>query len=335
MPEPEEQTVVEDQTMEDVEDQELDTKDVSPEGDEETPPDDTDGTIEDTDKEPSDEADEGLDEGEFIKQYGFPGDVTTTEELAEYAKNLKDGLLVDTKKGQTQAEKDLATVDNILRQRGYANGVQDVLGGGGSPVSPQAGQETVPKMTYVSDTLQEQVNRGELSAEDAQFHTPMARNLDIALRQRDNITAAMFEHFNNILNPLQGNLKSLTNTQRDNAYSTYVQANKGKYLPKTELDKVLKDIPQFNHDYTKAHAFLMVNDNEKFSNLLSNIEKGAMKKLNRSKKRRFLRGGGVAKTQAVDYSKYLLPDGTINRDMLDKVDDKTADKVLEYYTKTG
>ena len=123
----EELNTVDDQTTEVVEDQ--NTDDVSPEDDTLEPSDDTKVT-DDTSDEPSpDDTDDGLDEADFIKQYDLPENITTVEEALDYAKNLKDGLLPELKRGQTQDQEKLAQLDVILRQRGYANGVQDVLSG--------------------------------------------------------------------------------------------------------------------------------------------------------------------------------------------------------------
>lgn len=328
----EELNTVDDETTEVIEDQ--DTDDVSPEDDDLGPSDDTEVT-DDTSDEPSPDTDDVLDEADFIKQYDLPEDVTTVEDALEYAKNLKDGLLPELKRGQTQAETDLAAADAALKQLGFANGVRDVLEGRGVPPAQPTGTETNwEQQFYVVPKIQERVNKGELSADDAQVFTPIMQDVDASMKRVINVMAGMYEHFNATLNPLQTGFKSITSMQKDSAYGSYSQKNKGKAIPKEKLDKVLADVPKWGNDYQKAHNFMLVEDNKTFSNLVSNIEKGTLKKFNR-KGRRFMKGSGLAQTKSLDVNKYVLPDGTMNQVELDKLDVKTQEKVLDQIIKKG
>lgn len=310
-----------------------DSEDASTEGEDVTSDDaeDKEGQSDETQESDSDDSDSLDDEAEFIKQYGLPEEVKTLEDALEYAKNLKDGMLPELKRGQTQAEKDLAATDAALKQLGFENGVRDVIAGRKPPAPSPAGNiDNWEQKFYVAPKLQQRVNNGELSAEDARLLAPVVQDIDGAVKSVINIMAGMYEHFNNTVNPLQTGVQSITSMQKDNAYKNYSERNKGRVIPREKLDKVLDDIPKWGNDYQKAHNYLLVEDNKTFSKFLSDVEKGTKKKLNR-KGRRFMKGGGLAQTQSMDYDKYLLPNGEIDQTAINKLDSKTADKVLDHF----
>lgn len=300
------------EVTDDSEDQEQETDDTSGESDEETD-----------------------DEVEFLKQYGLPDDIDTIEKALEYAQNLKDGLLPDVKRGQTEAQKKLEAADAMLRQSGYPNGIDDIVNG----VRPQGQQQTADgeaQWAYTSDIIKNNLSQGKLSQEDAAYLNSVAEIIDPVTKHRDQMMLNGFHYIMNELQALKGETTNLSSFTRNKEYADFSRLGKQQQfnvLPKDKLDAVMKEMPKLS-TYQKAQAFLMATDEKELAKMFSGIKKGAETKALKKFKRtgRFaMKGKGPKGGSSINYDSFLNPDGTINQEKV--LAHPNADNILKHFTK--
>ena len=316
----------------DQENEEVNTEDVD-----ETPKDDTgdesqDESQDDDSEDSEDQQGEADDseytenEAEYVKQFGFPDEVVDIHGALEYAKNLKDGVLPDVKRGQTEAQKRLDELDKRFEAYG---GVDGFL----SQNKPGAQQYNggIPEF-YVSDRLKRQLQSGEIDSDRVEYLSPVIEGFDSSLKQRDTLLISFDER----LRQLEGSTESFASSVRQQEYDRFSSGMKQRGIPvedRAKLDEIRKKIPGIK-DYNQAQAFLVASDPDRFQGVVGKIQKkaqsAALKKY-RGGGRYSMPGKGKASSGGHSADDFINPDGTVNTQKLESsgLSDKEQMKILD------
>ena len=274
------------------------------------------------------------DEAEYVRQFDLPEDIDTIEKALKYAKDLKDGVLPDVKRGQTEAQKKLEAADAILRQAGYVNGIDDIVNGAQMPGQQQTTDGDF-KWSFTSDMIKNKLAQGSLSQEDAAYLNSVAELIDPIVQQRDQMYQAGFRAVYQELQKLKGETTNLSSFTRNKEYADFVRLGKQQkfsVLEKDKLDAVMREIPKLD-TYQKAQAYLIASNEKELAKVFSNINKGAETRMQKKFRHtgRFSVRSKKQATKSANYNQFLNPDGTLDQDKV--LNHPDADKILDYYTK--
>jgi len=266
--------------------------------------DDSDEISEDSEgqKEESEDVDDYLDdEEEYIRQYNLPDEIKTTHDALEY--------LAEHRADNPDSAK-VKQINEHLKSLGYPNGVDDLLRQNAQPVRSQPAQQGGGYVT-ASETINRKIVSGELSPDEARLLQPLAEHNDNVVAMLGQGLQILFDE----LNGIKRGSETIASRQSEVDYRNFVREikkEKVRPLAKTELDKVMKEIPGLT-TYHEAQMFSLLRNPAKMQHHLgmmrSNFEKSMRKRL-RTENKRFLKAKKhTDEKSGKSYDDYYMPGG--------------------------
>jgi hypothetical protein len=281
--------------------------------------DDSDEISEDSEgqKEESEDSDDYLeDEEEYVRQYNLPDEIKTTHDALEY--------LADHRGDNPDSAK-VKQINEHLKSLGYPNGVDDLLRQNAQSAQQGGGYVTA------SETINRKIVSGELSPEEARLLKPLAEH-------NDNVVAILGEGLRILFDELNGikrGSETIASRQSEVDYRNFVREikkEKVRPLTKTELDRVMKEIPGLT-TYHEAQMFSLLRNPAKMQHHLgmmrSNFEKSMRKRL-RTENKRFLKAKKhTDEKSGKSYDDYYMPggEGDMSADFW-KLPDEEQERIL-------
>jgi len=261
-----------------------------------------DETEQESSEEKSDDSEETEDdsgeypeeESEYIKQFGFDEDITDIHSALTKASELLSQK-EEKPMPETEGEKPSPTPDKL------------------------------PQYVSAVETVNKNIQTGELSDDDAKLLMPLAIKFD----EMTGILGYGLQQAYQKIEQLSQGTQTLTSRQRNIDYHNFVREmkkNKVRPLRQEELDKAM-ELPGID-TYTKAQAYVLAKDPNKAAWFYTSLKKNAEK----TKKFRFKKGlkpkGKSTQTNILSYDHYHIGDGNMSSEFW-KLPKKEQDAILD------